>query len=98
MGSIPATTSTMAFLCSVNCAVRPRLRTRISGRGLHTGEVMGAAPTGKKLTWSALVLSRFVDGKIAEEWVGDVDARLGGKHRKNERGFPSRPIREFRDR
>ena len=46
-----------------------KVATRISGRGLHTGEVMGATPTGKKLTWSALVLSRFVDGKIAEEWV-----------------------------
>jgi predicted ester cyclase len=46
-----------------------KVATRISGRGLHTGEVMGAAATGKKLTWSALVLSRFVDGKIAEEWV-----------------------------
>jgi predicted ester cyclase len=46
-----------------------KVATRISGRGTHSGEVMGAAPTGKKLTWSALVLSRFVDGKIAEEWV-----------------------------
>jgi predicted ester cyclase len=46
-----------------------KVATRISGGGLHTGEVMGAAPTGKKLTWSALILSRFVDGRIAEEWV-----------------------------
>jgi len=30
---------------------------------------MGAAPTGKALTWSAISITRFVDGRIAEEWV-----------------------------
>ena len=43
--------------------------TRLSGRGRHTGELMGAAPTGKDLTWSAIVISRFENGKIAEEWA-----------------------------
>ena len=46
-----------------------KVATRFSGRGTHSGEVMGARPTGKKLTWSGLVLTRFVNGKIAEEWV-----------------------------
>ena len=43
--------------------------TRLSGSGRHTGELMGAAPTGKELKWTAVVISRFIDGKIAEEWV-----------------------------
>ena len=43
--------------------------TRLSGSGCHTGEVLGAVPTGKELKWSAVIISRFVDGKIAEEWV-----------------------------
>jgi predicted ester cyclase len=43
--------------------------TRLSGRGKHTGTLMGAAPTGKALTWSAISITRFVDGRIAEEWV-----------------------------
>jgi predicted ester cyclase len=43
--------------------------TRLSGRGKHTGPFMGAAPTGKPLTWSAISIARFVDGRIAEEWV-----------------------------
>ena len=43
--------------------------TRLRGRGKHTGAFMGAAPTGKELKWSAISITRFVDGKIAEEWV-----------------------------
>jgi predicted ester cyclase len=46
-----------------------RVVTRLSGSGRHTGEVMGAAPTGNELKWTAVIISRFVDGKIAEEWV-----------------------------
>ena len=43
--------------------------TRVSGSGRHTGEVMGAAPTGKELKWRAVIISRFAKGKITEEWV-----------------------------
>ena len=43
--------------------------TRLSFSGRHTGEVMGAAPTGKELKGTAIIISRFVDGKIAEEWA-----------------------------
>ncbi len=43
--------------------------TRLCGSGRHTGEVMGAGPTGKELKWTAVIISRFVEGKIAEEWA-----------------------------
>ena len=43
--------------------------TRLSGSGRHTSELMGAAPTGKTIKFTAVVISRFVGGKIAEEWV-----------------------------
>ena len=43
--------------------------TRLSGRGKHTGELMGVAPSGNELRWTAIIISRFVDGKIAEEWA-----------------------------
>jgi predicted ester cyclase len=46
-----------------------RVVTRLSGSGRHTGEVMGAVPTGKELKWRAVVISRFDKGKIAEEWL-----------------------------
>jgi predicted ester cyclase len=43
--------------------------TRISGSGTHTGELMGVAPSRNELRWTAIIISRFVDGKIAEEWA-----------------------------
>jgi predicted ester cyclase len=46
-----------------------RVATRLSGSGRHTGALLGAAPTGKALRWSGIGITRFVDGRIAEEWV-----------------------------
>jgi predicted ester cyclase len=43
--------------------------TRLSGRGRHTGPLLGAAPTGKALTWTAISIARFENGRVAEEWV-----------------------------
>jgi steroid delta-isomerase-like uncharacterized protein len=42
--------------------------TRWTGRGTHTGELMGIAPTGKEVTVSGITISRLANGKIAEEW------------------------------
>jgi len=43
--------------------------TRLNGSGRHTGELMGATPTGKAIQWTAIIISRFKDGKITEEWA-----------------------------
>jgi SnoaL-like polyketide cyclase len=43
--------------------------TRWEGRGRHTGEIMGIAPTGKDTVVSGLTLSRIANGKIVEEWT-----------------------------
>ena len=45
-----------------------RVVTRWTGRGTHTGELMGIAPTGKEVTVSGMTISRLAGGKIAEEW------------------------------
>ncbi len=42
--------------------------TRWTGRGTHTGELMGISPTGKEATVSGITISRLAGGKIAEEW------------------------------
>lgn len=42
--------------------------TRWTGRGTHTGELMGIAPTGKEVTVSGLTVSRLGGGTIVEEW------------------------------
>jgi predicted ester cyclase len=41
---------------------------RWEGRGRHTGEMMGSAPTGRDVVVSGLTLSRLENGKIVEEW------------------------------
>ncbi|HEY7537833.1 MAG TPA: ester cyclase [Gaiellaceae bacterium] len=42
--------------------------TRWEGRGRHTGEIMGVAPTGRDVVVSGITLSRVEGGKIVEEW------------------------------
>ena len=37
-------------------------------RGTHQGELMGIAPTGKRVTITGITIARFADGKIVEEW------------------------------
>lgn len=43
--------------------------TRLTGTGTHAGELMGVPGSGKRISWTAIVISRFSDRKIAEEWV-----------------------------
>lgn len=42
--------------------------TRFTIQGTHTGELMGAPPTGNELAFSGITISRCEDGRIAEEW------------------------------
>jgi predicted ester cyclase len=41
---------------------------RILFTGTHTGPVRGLPPTGRKVRFSGLEMSRMVDGKAAEHW------------------------------
>jgi len=45
-------------------------------RGTHTEEWFGTPATGKWAEWSGITLSRFEDGKIAEEWFNFDQLRL----------------------
>ena len=42
--------------------------TRWTGRGTHTGELMGIPPTGKQVTVSGITVSHLENGKVVEEW------------------------------
>ena len=36
--------------------------------GTHEGAFMGVEPTGEVVTWQAVIVTRYEDGLIAEEW------------------------------
>ena len=38
-------------------------------RGTNTGELMGCAPTGKKVEAMGINICRITNGKIAEDWI-----------------------------
>ena len=42
---------------------------RWEGRGRHTGEIMGFAPTGKDVVVTGQTFARVRDGKIVEDWT-----------------------------
>jgi len=41
--------------------------------GTHTGEYMGATPTGRRVSVTGMNLFRIADGRIAELWVNSDD-------------------------
>jgi steroid delta-isomerase-like uncharacterized protein len=41
---------------------------RISVQGTHTGTALGPAPTGRRVSFGAIVMARIADGKIVEAW------------------------------
>ena len=45
---------------------------RCHATGTHTGDAMGVPPTGKKVLFTAMIWTRWKDGKIIEGW-NEVD-------------------------
>lgn len=46
-----------------------RVVARVTVSGTHRGELMGLAPTGKRITAAGIEVFRFADGKMAEHWA-----------------------------
>lgn len=42
--------------------------TRWTVRGTHAGDLQGIAPTGKQVTITGIIISRFENGREAESW------------------------------
>ncbi len=57
---------------------------RWSAAGTHTGPYLGAAPTGRRISFKGIEIVRIRDGRIVErwgEWDGiDLLAQLGRPH------------------
>lgn len=45
-----------------------RVVARCSAGGTHDGELFGFAPTGNRVTWTAIHIWRVVHGQLAERW------------------------------
>jgi steroid delta-isomerase-like uncharacterized protein len=55
-------------------AERDLVVTRLTCQGTHKGTFMGAAPTGKKISFSAMDMVRIKDGRAVEVWHQGNDA------------------------
>jgi predicted ester cyclase len=49
--------------------------TRWAFHGVQSGDFQGMAPTGREVTLTGIIISRFQDGRVVEEWE-QID-RLG---------------------
>jgi steroid delta-isomerase-like uncharacterized protein len=45
-----------------------KVAARFSSTGTHRGELMGIAPTGKRVTVGGMSILRIANGKITDEW------------------------------
>jgi steroid delta-isomerase-like uncharacterized protein len=79
-------------LPDLNCPIEDifadgdRVAIRYTTHGTNTGEIMGAAPTGRKVTIKAIAIYRFENGKVTEMWdAWDVHALM------RDLGFLSEP-------
>ena len=54
-------------------AERDRVVARVTMRGTHAGELMGIPPTGRRVEWTGLSITRHAGGRIVEQW-GQFDA------------------------
>jgi len=64
----PAFTDLRWTVDDMVAAERDLVVTRWTGSGVHTGEVMGIPPTGKRVTVSGIWIYRIAGGRIAESW------------------------------
>lgn len=49
-------------------------------RGTHQGDYMGVPASGREIVWRSMVVTRYEEGRIAEEWgVSDLGAQLLGQ-------------------
>jgi steroid delta-isomerase-like uncharacterized protein len=44
---------------------------RFTVTGTNTGELWGVPPTGKRVSWQAVMIYKFRDGKIAQQWAAE---------------------------
>ena len=55
-----------------------RVVARLTYTGTHAGELLGIAPTGRRVSYAGVALFRIASAQIAEGWVlGDLHGLIG---------------------
>jgi predicted ester cyclase len=64
------------YHCVINdqMAEGDRVATRWTFSGTHDGQLMGMAPTGRRVTVTGVAIDRIADGKLVESWL-EMDAQ-----------------------
>src|SRR5215210_6276900 len=89
--------SKVSILIEDQVAAGDKVSSRITGRATHDRkELLGAAPTGREVSYMAILIHRIEGGKIAEEWgVGTAPSELMGERLKQEISERARVEREL---
>jgi steroid delta-isomerase-like uncharacterized protein len=58
----------LLFAIDEEVAEENKVAVRFTVQGIHKGDYMGIAPTGKHVSYSAVDIFVFNEGKIAEVW------------------------------
>jgi SnoaL-like polyketide cyclase len=65
-------------------------------KATHKGELLGIAPTGRRVRWDEVDVYRLSDGKITEEWaLDDFTAILLCRGQRPNRSNDSVYVRRF---
>ena len=59
----------LQYVVEEEMAERDLVWTRFSASGTHLGSFLGAAPTGRTVTYTGMDLNRIGNGRIVESWV-----------------------------
>ena len=78
--------SNISIVIEEQVAASDKVTSRITGRATHDRtELLGAAPTGREVSYMAILIHRISGGKIAEEWgVGTAPSELMGERLEQE--------------
>jgi predicted ester cyclase len=89
--------SNVSILIEDQVAAGDKVTSRITGRATHDRkELLGAAPTGREVSYMAILIHRIEGGKIAEEWgVGTAPSELMGERLEQEISERARVEREL---
>jgi predicted ester cyclase len=89
--------SNVSILIEDQMAAGDKVTSRITGRATHDRkELLGAAPTGREVSYMAILIHRIEGGKIAEEWgVGTAPSELMGERLEQEISERARVEREL---